>query len=51
MGNSTSPPRQAFAERLARAPLLLDGAMGTLLFSRGVPQRTPLDELVASRPE
>jgi methionine synthase / methylenetetrahydrofolate reductase (NADH) len=51
MGNSTSPPRQAFAERLARAPLLLDGAMGTLLFSRGVPQRTSLDELVLSRPE
>ncbi len=51
MGNSTSQPRQAFAERLARAPLLLDGAMGTLLFSRGVPQRTPLDELAESRPE
>ncbi len=51
MGNSTSPPRQAFAERLARAPLLFDGAMGTLLFSRGVPQRTALDELVDSRPE
>ncbi len=51
MGNTTSPSRQAFAERLARAPLLLDGAMGTLLFSRGVPQRTPLDELVLSRPD
>lgn len=47
----TSHSRRAFAERLARAPLLLDGAMGTLLFSRGVPQRASLDELVDSRPE
>ncbi len=47
----TSHPRQAFAERLARAPVLLDGAMGTLLFSRGVPQRTSLDALVQSRPD
>ena len=47
----TSHPRQVFAERLARAPLLLDGAMGTLLFSRGVPQRTSLDSLVESRPD
>ena len=31
--------------------MLLDGAMGTLLFSRGVPQRASLDELVLSRPE
>ena len=34
------------AERLAERPLLLDGAMGTLLYSRGVPQRASLDELV-----
>ena len=47
----TSHSRRAFVERLARAPLLLDGAMGTLLFSRGVPQRASLDELVDSRPE
>jgi methionine synthase / methylenetetrahydrofolate reductase(NADPH) len=47
----TSHPRQLFAARLARAPLLLDGAMGTLLFSRGVPQRSSLDELVQTRPE
>ncbi len=45
----TSHSRRAFAERLKRAPLLLDGAMGTLLFSRGVPQRASLDELVESR--
>jgi homocysteine S-methyltransferase len=48
---NTSHARRSFAERLAKAPLLFDGAMGTLLFSRGVPQRASLDELVASRPE
>ena len=31
--------------------MLADGAMGTLLYSRGVPQRANLDELVASRPD
>jgi len=48
---TASHQRRAFAERLERAPLLLDGAMGTLLFSRGVPQRASLDELVESRPD
>jgi homocysteine S-methyltransferase len=43
--------RERFRERLARGPLLADGGMGTLLFSRGVPQRACLDELVASRPD
>jgi methionine synthase / methylenetetrahydrofolate reductase(NADPH) len=47
----TSSARRAFAARLKRAPLLVDGAMGTLLFSRGMPQRTPLDELVETRPD
>jgi homocysteine S-methyltransferase len=37
--------------RLRKRPLLLDGAMGTLLYSRGVPQRACLDELVLTRPE
>ena len=50
-GQETSHARRAFAERLARAPLLLDGAMGTLLFSRGVPQRASLDELVETQPD
>ncbi|HEY7025677.1 MAG TPA: bifunctional homocysteine S-methyltransferase/methylenetetrahydrofolate reductase [Candidatus Limnocylindrales bacterium] len=50
-GAQTSHSRRAFAERLARAPLLLDGAMGTLLFSRGIPQRSSLDSLVQSRPD
>src|SRR4051812_40194379 len=48
---STSPARAAFAQRLAKAPLLLDGAMGTLLYSRGVPQRASLDELVQTQPD
>lgn len=43
--------RRRFADRLTARPLLFDGAMGTLLFSRGVPQRASLDELVVSRPD
>ncbi len=31
--------------------MLFDGAMGTLLFSRGVPQQASLDQLVLTRPE
>jgi methionine synthase I (cobalamin-dependent) len=31
--------------------MLLDGAMGTLLYSRGVPQRACLDELVVTKPD
>ena len=44
-------PRQRFRDRLAGRPILVDGGMGTLLFSRGVPQRACLEELVASHPE
>jgi hypothetical protein len=44
-------PRQRFRSRLADRPLLVDGGLGTLLFSRGVPQRTCLEELVATHPE
>ncbi|HET7676845.1 MAG TPA: bifunctional homocysteine S-methyltransferase/methylenetetrahydrofolate reductase [Candidatus Limnocylindrales bacterium] len=51
MTERPSHARRAFAERLATRPLLFDGAMGTLLFSRGVPQRASLDELVESRPD
>ncbi len=43
--------RTRFRERLATGPILADGAMGTLLFSRGIPQRASLDELVATRPD
>jgi methionine synthase I (cobalamin-dependent)/5,10-methylenetetrahydrofolate reductase len=43
--------RTRFHERITTGPLLADGAMGTLLFARGIPQRAVLDELVATRPE
>jgi len=43
--------RERFRIRQRQRPLLLDGAMGTLLHSRGVPQRTCLDELVLTRAE
>jgi methionine synthase I (cobalamin-dependent)/5,10-methylenetetrahydrofolate reductase len=43
--------RERFAERLALAPMLADGGMGTLLFSRGLPQRACLDELATTRPD
>ncbi len=49
--SATPHARRAFAERVAACPLLLDGAMGTLLYSRGTPQRASLDELVLSRPD
>ncbi len=55
-GTSTGTPtlsraRRAFTERLAARPLLLDGAMGTLLWSRGVPQLASLFELVETHPD
>jgi homocysteine S-methyltransferase len=42
-----------FLERLgsARAPLLADGAMGTMIYSRGIPFERCYDELNASQPE
>jgi homocysteine S-methyltransferase len=44
-------PRQRFRDRLAARPVLVDGGMGTLLFSRGIPQRACLEALVASHPD
>jgi methionine synthase I (cobalamin-dependent)/5,10-methylenetetrahydrofolate reductase len=44
-------PRARFRARLAERPLLADGGMGTLLFSRGVPQRACLEELPTTRPD
>ena len=41
--------RERFRMRLRRRPLLFDGAMGTLLYSHGIPQRACLDELVLTR--
>src|ERR1035437_2859891 len=50
---STTPgaltERERFRMRLRRRPLLFDGAMGTLLYSHGIPQRACLDELVLTR--
>jgi methionine synthase I (cobalamin-dependent)/5,10-methylenetetrahydrofolate reductase len=43
--------RERLLERLATRPLLADGGMGTLLFSRGLPQRACLDELATTRPD
>jgi homocysteine S-methyltransferase len=43
--------RQRLRERLGGEPLLADGGMGTLLFSRGIPQRACLDELPTTRPD
>ncbi len=44
-------PRERFRARLEVRPLLADGGMGTLMYSRGVPQSACLDELPALRPE
>jgi methionine synthase / methylenetetrahydrofolate reductase(NADPH) len=38
-------------ERLAQGPLIADGAMGTLLYERGIPFDQCFDELNRSRPE
>ena len=48
---SAGLPRPRFRQRLATRPLLVDGGLGTLLFSRGVPQRACLEELVVSQPD
>lgn len=48
---ATATARQRFAARLAERPLLADGGMGTLLYSRGIPQRSCLEELVVRRPD
>ncbi len=45
----TLTERERFRIRLRRRPLLIDGAIGTLLHSRGVPQRACLDELVLTK--
>ena len=50
-GQSGLSERDRFRARLAARPLVADGATGTLLFSRGIPQRACLDELVLSRPD
>jgi methionine synthase I (cobalamin-dependent)/5,10-methylenetetrahydrofolate reductase len=41
----------AFSARLARGPLLCDGAMGTMLYARGIPLDACFDVLNLNRPE
>ncbi len=48
---ASSSARTRFHARLAGGPILADGGMGSLLFSRGIPQRACLDELVVKRPD
>jgi homocysteine S-methyltransferase len=50
-GHVRASERDRLRARLAGRPLVADGATGTLLFSRGIPQRACLDELVLSRPD
>jgi len=40
-----------FLERIARAPLVFDGAMGTMIYERGVFINACYDELCLTRPE
>src|ERR687886_1923972 len=40
-----------FLERLTSGPILCDGAMGTLLYARGIPYERCFDELNLSQPE
>src|SRR5260370_6030287 len=41
----------AFSERLAEGPLLCDGAMGTMLYARGVPLDACFDVLNLNEPK
>jgi homocysteine S-methyltransferase len=43
--------RDEFARRIARHPLLLDGAMGTMLYERGLFLNRCFDEVSISQPE
>ncbi|HEY7938004.1 MAG TPA: bifunctional homocysteine S-methyltransferase/methylenetetrahydrofolate reductase [Candidatus Limnocylindrales bacterium] len=51
VATATATARQRFAARLAERPLLADGGLGTLLYSRGIPQQACLEELVVRRPD
>jgi len=46
-----SAPRPTLAQAIAAGPLLLDGAMGSLLYERGVLHTRSYDELNLSQPE
>jgi methionine synthase / methylenetetrahydrofolate reductase(NADPH) len=44
-------PTKSFLEAIAEGPVLFDGAMGSLLYERGVLHTRSYDELVLSQPE
>jgi methionine synthase / methylenetetrahydrofolate reductase(NADPH) len=48
---STPTPRKSLADAIAIGPLLLDGAMGSLLYERGVLHTRSYDELSLSQPD
>src|SRR5260370_38537190 len=43
--------KEDFLEQLQQRPLLCDGAMGTLLYARGIAYERCFDELNLTRPE
>ena len=43
--------REPFLERLEKRPLISDGAMGTMLYSKGIPFSRCFDELNLSMPQ
>jgi len=47
----TTKPARPFLEALAAGPILFDGAMGSLLYERGVLHTRSYDELVLSNPD
>ncbi len=51
MTGARTTPRLSFLEALEAGPLLFDGAMGSLLYERGVLHTRSYDELVLSQPD
>ncbi|MBX3227967.1 MAG: bifunctional homocysteine S-methyltransferase/methylenetetrahydrofolate reductase [Labilithrix sp.] len=49
--NSVPPPGHGFLQALELGPLVVDGAMGSELFERGILPSTCLEELNVSKPE
>ena len=43
--------REAFLERIDKRPVVCDGAMGTMLYSKGIPLNRCYDELNAAMPQ
>jgi methionine synthase / methylenetetrahydrofolate reductase(NADPH) len=51
MPSSTTRPQRSFLDAVRSGVLVVDGAMGTQLYERGVLHNTSFDELNVSRPE